>query len=163
MLGTNSTVADLGNKTLHLGSGRSIKLKDVASVASGASERRGFATLNGHSVVGFHVKKTKTASDVTVAKAVAHVIETLSDNYRDVTFSLIISTAESTHSSFAATEVALVEGMVLAAIVVFFFLRDWRATAIAALAMPISLIPTFALMSVPFNCTEGIIVCNESK
>ena len=147
VLGAADSLDALRNTVIATGTGRELRLSDVASVASGAAERRGFAVLNGQSVVGFEVKKTKTASDVNVANAVAIAVAELGLKYPDIKFVRIVSTAENTQNSFSATLAALIEGMLLAALVVFFFLRDWRATVIAALAMPISLIPTFAAMS----------------
>tara|TARA_R110001592_G_scaffold260403_1_gene524931 strand:+ start:24986 stop:28093 length:3108 start_codon:yes stop_codon:yes gene_type:complete len=147
VLGAADSIDALRNTVIATGAGRELRLSDVASVASGAAERRGFAVLNGQSVVGFEVKKTKAASDVNVANAVAIAVTSLENKYPDIKFVRIVSTAENTQNSFSATLAALIEGMLLAALVVFFFLRDWRATVIAALAMPISLIPTFAAMS----------------
>jgi HAE1 family hydrophobic/amphiphilic exporter-1 len=115
-------------------------------VASGAAERRGFADLNGKAVVGFQVMKTKKASDVAVARRIEDATTELAQNYPDLHFQLVVSNAISTQESFRATLDSLIEGMLLAALVVFLFLRSWRATVIAALAMPISLIPTFAVM-----------------
>ncbi len=68
------------------GAGRDVRLSDVANVASGAAERRGFATLNGRSVVGFQVKKTKAASDVAVAREVALGTEQLAAQYPGMRF-----------------------------------------------------------------------------
>lgn len=147
VLGAAATVQELGNIVIPTGSGRDVRLSDVATVASGAAERRGFAALNGRSVVGFQVKKTKTSSDVAVAKAIAKATDELAREFPGVRFERIVSTATSTQNSFTATLFALVEGMLLAALVVWLFLRNWRATLITALAMPISLIPTFAAMS----------------
>jgi HAE1 family hydrophobic/amphiphilic exporter-1 len=64
-----------------------------------------------------------------------------------VTFVKIFSTVDETRASFAATEHTLLEGMLLASLVVFLFLREWRATLITAIAMPVSLVPTFAFMA----------------
>ncbi len=147
VLGAADSVPALRDFVISTGTGREVRLSDVASVASGAAERRGFATLNGRSVVGFQVKKTKTASDVAVAREIARGTEELAKTYPDMRFERIVSTADSTQNSYSATLAALLEGMALAAIVVFFFLRDWRATLITAVAMPVSLIPTFAVMS----------------
>jgi len=146
VLGAAETVESLGAMVLSTGAGREIRLADVASVASGAAERRGYADLNGHSVVGFQVMKTKTASDVAVARRIKAATQALAQEHPDLHFQLVISTASSTQNSFRATLNALIEGMLLAALVVLLFLRNWRATVIAALAMPISLIPTFAAM-----------------
>jgi HAE1 family hydrophobic/amphiphilic exporter-1 len=147
VLGAAESVQALRNIVIPTGAGRDVRLSDVATVASGAAERRGFAALNGRSVVGFQVKKTKTSSDVAVAKSIAKATGELAADYPAVRFERIVSTATSTQNSYTATLEALIEGMVLAAIVVWLFLRNWRATLIAALAMPISLIPTFAAMS----------------
>ncbi|TWC43228.1 HAE1 family hydrophobic/amphiphilic exporter-1 [Pseudomonas sp. SJZ079] len=147
VLGAAETTAGLSDMVISTGNGREVRLSDVATVASGAAERRGFAALDGRSVVGFQVKKTKSSSDVAVAKAVEQATAELAKAYPQVKFERIVSTASSTQNSFSATLDALIEGMVLAALVVFIFLRNWRATVIAALAMPISLIPTFAAMS----------------
>lgn len=147
VLGAAESVQALNNLVIPSLNGRTVQLSDVATVSSGAAERRGFASLNGQSVVGFQVKKTKAASDVAVADSIESATIQLANDYPDVTFERIVSTATSTQNSFTATLSALIEGMILAAIVVFLFLRNWRATLIAAAAMPISLIPTFAVMS----------------
>ena len=64
-----------------------------------------------------------------------------------VKFTKIFSPVEETRASFRATQHVLLEGMLLAALVVLLFLRDWRATMITAFAMPVSLIPTFFVMN----------------
>ncbi len=148
VLGAAETVQALRDLVIPTGAGRDVRLAEVASIASGAAERRGFATLNGRSVVGFQVKKTKHASDVAVAAEVALGTEALATQYPGMRFERIVSSADGTQNSYRATLHALLEGMALASIVVFLFLRDWRATMIAAVAMPVSLIPTFAAMSV---------------
>jgi HAE1 family hydrophobic/amphiphilic exporter-1 len=63
-----------------------------------------------------------------------------------IKFTKVLSTVDNTRNNFKATEHALLEGMLLASLVVFLFLKDWRATLITAVAMPVSLIPTFAAM-----------------
>ena len=68
--------------------------------------------------------------------------------HKDVKFTKIFSTVEETRDSYSATLRTMLEGMALASLVVFLFLRDWRATAITAIAMPVSLIPTFVMMAV---------------
>ncbi|WP_447514072.1 efflux RND transporter permease subunit, partial [Clostridioides difficile] len=75
-------------------------------------------------------------------------IERLAREGRGVRFTRIVSSADETRAEFSATIEVLVEGMALAALVVWLFLRTWRSTLIAAVAMPISLIPTFAVMLV---------------
>ncbi|MFE1573582.1 efflux RND transporter permease subunit [Comamonas odontotermitis] len=146
VLAAAPSVESLAELVIATRDGRHLRLSDVATVASGASDRRGFAVLNGEAVVGFQVMKTKAASDVNVESAVAQAVAKLAKEYPGVTFQLVSSGAKNTRESFDATVYTLLEGMLLAAVVVFMFLRDWRATVIAAVAMPISLIPTFAVI-----------------
>jgi HAE1 family hydrophobic/amphiphilic exporter-1 len=146
ILGAAETVDSLRQMVIPTGDGRTVRLSDVASVDSGAAERTALAMLNGAPVVGFQVMKTNIASDVAVEANAANAVAALAAEHPGITFTRIISTATSTHNSFKATVMSLLEGMALAAIVVFAFLRDWRATLITAVAMPISLIPSFAVM-----------------
>ncbi len=146
VLGAADTIESLGDMVLSTSAGRDIRLSDVATVASGAAERRGFADLNGRSVVGFQVMKTPKASDVAVAREIEHATAQLALEFPDLQFQQVYSVAIGTQDSFTATLHSLIEGMVLAALVVFLFLRSWRATVITALAMPLSLIPAFAVM-----------------
>ncbi len=141
-----ASVAQLRELNIPTGGGRFVKLSDVADVGDGASEVRGFARLDGRPVVGFQVSKTKESSDVVAEDAVIKMLGTLEKAHPGVKFTKIFSSVDQTRETFKATQHVLGEGMFLAALVVFFFLRDWRATLITAVAMPISLIPTFALM-----------------
>ncbi|MFI4965495.1 MAG: efflux RND transporter permease subunit [Caulobacterales bacterium] len=146
VLSSVASVAQLRDLSIPTGTGRFIKLSDVADVGDGASEVRGFARLNGHPVVGFQVSKTKEASDVATEDAVVKAIAKLEKAHPGVKFTKIFSSVDDTRESFHATQHVLAEGMFLAAVVVFLFLRDWRATLITAVAMPISLVPTFFVM-----------------
>ena len=113
----------------------------------GAAEVRGFARLNGRPVVGFQVMKTRAASDIAVEDAVLKRLETLEKQHPGVKFTRIFTTVQETRDSFRATQHVLLEGMLLAAFVVWLFLRDWRATMVTAFAMPVSLIPTFFVIN----------------
>lgn len=147
VLGPGRDAAALRALTLPVGGGRSVRLADVAEIGDGASEERSFARLNGRPVVAFQITKTKPSSDIRVEDKVKAEMERLRAQHLGVAFTEIVSSVGDTRASFTSTVHVLVEGMVLAAIVVLLFLREWRSTLIAALAMPISLIPTFAVMS----------------
>lgn len=147
VLGAADSIESLRQLVIPTGDGRTVRLSDVANVNSGAAERIGFALLDGVPVVGFQVMKTKIASDVAVETNAAKAIATLTAAHPGVSFKRIVSTATNTQNSFHATVESLLEGMLLAAIVVLIFLRDWRSTLVTAVAMPISLIPAFAVMS----------------
>ncbi|MGA0605524.1 efflux RND transporter permease subunit [Phenylobacterium sp. VNQ135] len=146
VLGSVETVQQLREMTIPTGTGGYVRLSDVAEIGDGASEPRGFARLNGRPVVGFQVAKTKEASDVDTEDAVNVKLEQMEKTYPGVTFTKIYASVDETRDNFRATQHVLLEGMVLAALVVLLFLRDWRATLITVVAMPISLIPTFFVM-----------------
>ncbi|WP_300574529.1 efflux RND transporter permease subunit [Phenylobacterium sp.] len=146
VLGAVDNVEALRELTIPTGQGGFVRLSDIADVGDGASEPRGFARLNGQPVVGFMVMKTRDSSDVAVEDGVLETLAELESQYEGVTFTKIFSSVDETRASFHATQNVLLEGMGLAALVVFVFLRNWRSTAIAAVAMPLSLIPTFFVM-----------------
>ena len=146
VLGQAQTVAALRALVIPV-PGRFVRLSDVAEVGDGAAEPRRFARLNGRPAVAFQVNKTKDSSEVTSEDGVKAAVAKLAAAHPEVRFDLIVSTVDETRHSFEATTHVLLEGMVLAALVVFLFLKNWRATLISAAAMPLSLIPTFIAMA----------------
>ncbi|HEY2659682.1 MAG TPA: efflux RND transporter permease subunit [Caulobacteraceae bacterium] len=145
VLGSAPTIARLRDTQIPV-AGHFVRLSDVAEVGDGEAEQRGFARLNGRPAVAFQVKKTSNSSDVDVEERVQKAVDKLTHDHPEITVTKVISTVDETRNSFEATEHVLLEGMALAALVVFLFLKEWRATAITALAMPLSLIPAFAVM-----------------
>jgi len=146
VLGAAVTVDQIRNLSIPVAGGRFVRLSDVADVGDGSAEVRSFALLDGAPVVGFQVTKTKLASEVSTEDGVNRAIAKLNRENPGITIHRIVSFVDNTRASFAATLHTLLEGMALAALVVWLFLRDWRATAVTAVAMPASLIPTFAFM-----------------
>jgi HAE1 family hydrophobic/amphiphilic exporter-1 len=147
ILGAVNTLERLRALTIPTAGGGYVKLTDIAQVGDGSAESRGFARFNNRPVVGFQVMKTKDSSDVTVDNGVIKAVAQLEKDHPGVKFVRIFSSVDETRASFKATQHVLLEGMILAALVVFVFLRDWRSTLITAFAMPVSLIPTFFIMN----------------
>lgn len=146
VLGSAVTIDRLRQLTIPV-QGRYVILSNIAEVGDGMSEERGFARLDGRPAIGFQVSKTTDASDVTVDDSVKRTLAQIGRERPDLHFTEVLNTVDRTRANFSATVHMLIEGTLLAALVVFVFLRDWRATLIAAVAMPLSLIPTFAAMS----------------
>ncbi len=146
VLGAAQTVDQIRNLSIPAGGGRYVRLSDVADVGDGSAEIRGFALLDQKPVVGIQVVKAKDASEVSVEDAVDVSIAKLNHDHPGIEIRKTVSFVDDTRAAFAATLHTLLEGMALAALVVWLFLRDWRATAVTAVAMPASLIPTFAFM-----------------
>ncbi|NBX58338.1 MAG: efflux RND transporter permease subunit, partial [Gammaproteobacteria bacterium] len=138
---------DLADYPIYLPDGRTVRLSAIATVSDGAAEPREAALLNETPVVGFSVRRTSGSSEVSVGEGVRKSIEKLRAEHPEVKFTEVQSTVETAKNSYDASMAMLLEGALLAVIVVWFFLREWRATAISALALPLSVIPTFAVMS----------------
>ncbi len=141
------TLESLGATRLVLPGGREVRLSDVARVEDSYEEPRDFARMNGETpVVSFAVFRAKGASDVSVADAVAERLQALQRAHPEVTYSLIDDSVRATRGNYLSAMHGLIEGAVLATIVVLVFLRDWRATLLVAAALPLSVLPAFAAM-----------------
>ncbi|MEZ5797188.1 MAG: efflux RND transporter permease subunit [Paracoccaceae bacterium] len=145
-LGDAATVGKLAATTIALPSGRFVKLSDLGQIVDSYEELRSFSRLNGDQVVTFAVFRAKGASEVTVAEMVNQTIADLSAQNPEVSFSLVDETVFYTYGNYESALHTLLEGAILAVLVVLAFLRNWRATLIAAVALPLSAIPTFWLM-----------------
>ena len=121
--------------------GRKVRLDDLAIVEDAIEEPRTFARFNGEPVVAFAVSRGSGASDAEVAAGVEKRIAEFQAGYPDIQFETIDSSVADTIGNYNSAMQTLIEGAVLAVIVVFLFLRDWRATLITAVAMPLSVIP----------------------
>jgi multidrug efflux pump subunit AcrB len=146
VLGNAESAYDLGNTRINLGGGRTAKLSDVAQVTDGYSEKTRVAKLHGREVVTFGFERSRGASDVTVTDEAMKKLEALQKENPQVHFTRLFTQVTYTKGQYSSSMEALVEGAVLAIVVVFLFLRDWRATFISAIAIPLSAIPTFWFM-----------------
>jgi multidrug efflux pump subunit AcrB len=146
VLGGAKTAIDLGETRISLPGGRFVRLSDIADVRDGTSEQRTIARLDGRQVTSFGLFKAKGASDVEVYERMNKVLDELRAEYPGVDFEELFTTVKFTQEEYDSAITAMVEGAILAVLVVFLFLRDWRATVISALAIPLSAIPAFWFM-----------------
>jgi len=146
ILGNAQDAYALGQKQISVANGRTIKLADIATVRDGYAEQRKLAKMNGREVVSFDFFKAKGFSDVTVYAEATAAIDRLTKENPGIRFRQLYTSVDYTKGQYKAAIHAMIEGAVLAVIVVFLFLRDWRATLISALAIPLSAIPTFWAM-----------------
>jgi multidrug efflux pump subunit AcrB len=148
------TIATVGNAqelaaleiTLGDGSGRRVRLDQLATVSDTTAERRAGALLNGQPVVGFEITRTRGAGEVDVAEGVRAAVEELKAAHPDITVTEAFNFVDPVVENFDGSMSLLLEGAFLAVLVVWAFLRDWRATFVSAVALPLSAIPTFAVM-----------------
>jgi hydrophobic/amphiphilic exporter-1 (mainly G- bacteria), HAE1 family len=142
------TVDQLREMPIVVPGGREVRLSDLGAVEDAFEEPRSFARVDGQrQVVSFNVFRAKGASDVDVAKVVDERLAKLKAERPDISFTMIDDTVRYIYGNYVSAMTTLLEGAALAVVVVFIFLRDWRATLIAAVAMPLSAIPAFWAMS----------------
>ena len=146
ILGNAKSAYALGETMISTGNGRSIKLTDVATVKDLYAEQRNLAKMNGRQVLSFSMSKAKGSSDVTVYDEGVKALKELEKENPKVRFTQLYTSVDYTKEQYRSAIDAMWEGSLLAVIVVFLFLRDWRATLIAAIAIPLSAIPAFWLM-----------------
>jgi len=140
------TLNDLAGTMIPLFGGGEVRLDDLGAVTDTIADRRTFARFNGEPVVALGIKRSKGASDVVVAAAVQKRIDALKVAYPDVDLKLIDTSVEFTKGNYEAAISTLFEGAILAVIIVLLFLRDIRATIIAAISLPLSIFPAFWAM-----------------
>lgn len=140
-------VAGLAALELTLPGGQHIALGDLASVTDGQAELRSAAFLNGEPVIAFGVSAAAGYSAPKVAAQVAEVVAALDKELPDVAIKMIDSSIPELEATYSATMDTLIDGAILAIVVVFLFLRDFRATIISAIAIPLSILPTFWVIS----------------
>jgi multidrug efflux pump subunit AcrB len=145
-IATVQTAADLGALEIPLTDGRRIRLDQVASVADTVAEQRSAALLNGKPVVGFEIARALRAGEVDVADGVRAALDDLRKAHPDITVTEAFNFVDPVIENYEGSMLLLIEGAILAVLVVWFFLREWRATLVSAVALPLSAIPAFAVM-----------------
>ena len=143
VLGNATNAFELSQTQISLSGGRSIKLADVAAVTDGFSEQKSMAFAGGKQVVTFGMSRAKGASDVTVFDDAMVKIAEIKKENPGINFITLFNSVDYTKGQYKSSMAAMIEGALLAIVVVFLFLRDWRATIISAIAIPLSAIPTF--------------------
>lgn len=137
------TLEDLKALSLPIAEGKSVRLDQIANIDDSVEERRSMALFDGKPVVAFEVSRTAGADAVAIAKNVQHQIKQLAEKYSNLEIRQMLDNTLVAQETFAGTMRLLYEGAVLAILVVGLFLRDWRATLIVALALPLSIIPSY--------------------
>ena len=156
VLGNAATAFALSESAVSVGGNRSIKLGDIATVRDLFAEQRSVSKMNGRQVLSFAMAKAKGSSDVTVFDNGVAMLKKLESENPKVKFTQLYTSVDYTREQYHSAIDAMWEGAVLAVLVVFLFLRDWRATAISALAIPLSAIPAFWFMSLMGFTLNGI-------
>ncbi|WP_324829011.1 efflux RND transporter permease subunit [Qipengyuania zhejiangensis] len=155
VLGNTKTAYELSQRQVRVSNGNAVRLADFATVRDGYSERTSISKVRDREVVNFAISRARGASDVTVFDEAKEVISAIEAENPGVRFIPLFNTVKYTEDQYESSIAAMIEGAILAVVVVFFFLRDWRATVISAIAIPLSAIPTFWFMDLlGFNLNQ---------
>ncbi len=146
-IATSKSAQDIGELPITLSTGQKISLNQIASVQDGIAEPRAAAYLNGLPVVGFEVSRSRGESEVAVGNAVLAKLEELKQAHPDIEITEAFNFVQPVEDEYNNSLYTLYEGAILAVLVVWLFLRDFRATFVAAVALPLSVIPAFIGMA----------------
>jgi multidrug efflux pump subunit AcrB len=146
VLGNAPSAFRLGETQINIGGGRTVQLSALAEVRDAYAEQRSFATQDGRQVLSFTIQRAQGYSDLSVFEEAQEKLAELQERNPGVRFELLTTIATEVEEEYHRSMTTLFEGALLAVIVVFLFLRDWRATLISAVAIPLSAIPTFFFM-----------------
>jgi len=146
--GTVGSAEELAQLSLPLADGRRLRLGDVARVLDTEGEARELTLLDGQPVVGFQVLRGRGFDEVSVSHGVRKAVGELMQADPRLQITEVANIVDASQADYDASMRAMYEGAILAVLVVWLFLRDWRATLVSAVALPLSIIPTFLVMSV---------------
>ena len=143
VLGAVDRASDLNNLQVAVPTGGTQALGRMAQIIDGAADPSSIAKLDGQTVVAFNITRSRGASEVEVMELVDAELAKLSNDVGNITIEKVYDRATPIAEDYKASLRMLIEGGLLAVVVVFLFLRNIRATFVAAVALPLSVIPTF--------------------
>lgn len=127
--------------------GYQVRLGEVARVAVGAEDERFEFYAQGKTAIGLGIIRQSTANTLSVAEGVAAELELLRPAFpAGTSFEVLYNEANFIRASINGVLTTLAEGIALVILVIVLFLRDWRSTLVAGIAIPVSIIPTFAVL-----------------
>lgn len=145
-LGSAKNIESLKETSIALSNNRNVKLKELGNLIDGGAEVRSISRLDGKPVVTFNVYRNKGSSEIIIASKIAAKLAQIGAKQPNVSFKQIFSLVKLTEISFQTAMYSFFESVFLTILVIFWFLRDKRATLIAALTIPLSIIPTFLVL-----------------
>jgi multidrug efflux pump subunit AcrB len=151
-LSVSGNAAELAALVIPLAGGQTVRLSDIARITDGVAEPKSLAVLDGRPVVAFEITRSKGSKGVETALKVREAMEKFQAEHPEVIIKEAYNTFGYSYDAYVGSMQLLFEGAFLAILIVWWFLRDWRATFVAATALPLSIIPTFLLMQL-FNFT----------
>ena len=143
VLGAVERADELNELQIAVPTGGTQALGRMAEVTDGPADRSSVAKLDGQTVVAFDITRSRGASEVEVMARTDEALAQLSADMGNITINKAYDRATPVADDYQASLRMLIEGGILAVVVVFLFLRNIRATIVTAVALPLSIIPTF--------------------
>jgi len=144
--GQYKSAAEIENVILRSTAGSTIRVKDVGEVVDGFQDRTSTTRLNGEDAVSFSVRKQSGANTVEVQRRLDAALAKAAPDFPQLRIKTVHTDAEGIMENVTDVRGHIIFGGIMAVLVVFVFMRDWRSTAITALALPTSVIATFFFM-----------------
>lgn len=158
-IGTVSSASELAALSVPLADGRWIRLDQIARITDGHTDRTSIMLRDGKPTMGFQITRSRGYSDVGVAEGVRAAVKRFAQTHPEVRIAEASNIVEPIQRNYEGSMHLLGEGALLAVLVVWWFLRDWRATFIAAVALPLSILPAFAAMALLGFSLNTITLC----
>ncbi|CAK0766470.1 RND transporter [Gammaproteobacteria bacterium] len=155
-IATVQTAAELAMMEISLADGHHLRLNQVAKIEDTIAERRTAAFLNGKPVVAFEVVRSRGSGEVAVMKGVRAELVKIKAKHPDIIVTEAFNFVDPIVDNYEGSLALMYEGALLAVLVVWLFLRSWRATFVSAAALPLSIIPTFGAMQL-FGFTINVV------
>ena len=142
-IATVRTAQEVAALEIPLSGGGRVRLDRIATVTDTVAEPRTGALLDGKPVIGFEVSRSRGASEVEVGAGVQRALDQLVAEHPDLHLTRTVDFVEIASDEYDSSMHLLYEGAILAVVVVWLFLRNWRATIVSAVALPLSVLPAF--------------------
>lgn len=146
VLGASDSMEDLKNLQITTPNGATT-LSQIANIYDGTADPSSMALLDGKPVAAFNITRSRGASEVAMVDLLDKELARIQQENPSIHVTKIYDHAKPVYEDYLASIQMLIEGCVLAVVVVWLFLRNWRATFVAATALPLSIIPTFLAMN----------------
>lgn len=147
IVGEYQSVADIADTHIPLATGGSVRLGDLATIGETATKVGSYATLDGKSVISIAIQKESGGNTVQVDKAVSKIIAELEGElYEDIQINYAFNQADFINVAINSVVKTAIMSAILAILVIFIFLRNFRSTMVIGTAIPLSVIGTFVLL-----------------
>lgn len=146
--GEFSSVSDIANTLIPLPTGGTVRLSEVADVYVAPKEQTAIAKIGGEPCITISVNKQSDTNTLQVAERAKDALNEVTALQPTLDWSLLMDQSDMINMTVDSVIQNIVFGVLLAAIVLFVFLRDWGATAVISMSMPICIISVFLIMQV---------------